>query len=117
MYKRNHNSATITRLSDGASIPADPVNTDYAKFLLDVEADPSCVADADVPPTPRRLVPKSVILSRLTDKQLDAALALLSTRQQERWRVPDKPAVYFDDPEMLAVLGAIGADPKIVMAE
>ena len=49
MYKLNHNSTSITRVQDGASIPADPANTDYAKFLADVEADPTCVADADLP--------------------------------------------------------------------
>lgn len=115
-YKRNHNSPAITRLSDNASIQPDPTGADYAQFLADVEADPSCVADADVPVSPRRLVPKSLILSRLTDAQLDAIMALLSTRQKERWRAPDKPAVYFDDPEMLAVLRAVRADPAVVMA-
>ena len=28
------NSTSITRLSDGASIPADPANTDYAAYLV-----------------------------------------------------------------------------------
>ena len=50
MYKRNHNSESITRISDGASIPTDPANSDYARFLVDVETDPTCVVDAD-PPT------------------------------------------------------------------
>lgn len=52
MYKRNYNSTSITRLADGASIPADPANTDYAKYLADVAADPTCVADADQPLAP-----------------------------------------------------------------
>jgi hypothetical protein len=47
MYKKVRNSNSIQRLSDGASIPDDPANTDYAKYLADVEADPTCVADAD----------------------------------------------------------------------
>jgi hypothetical protein len=64
----------------------------------------------------RRLVPKSVILSRLTDAQLDAALAMLTTRQKERWRAADKPAVYFDDAETVGLINAIGADPAVVMA-
>tara|TARA_R110000868_G_scaffold13553_8_gene63052 strand:- start:629 stop:982 length:354 start_codon:yes stop_codon:yes gene_type:complete len=117
MYKRVYNSDTIIRLSDNASIPADESNSDYVKFLADVAADPDCVTDADVADEPRRLVPKSTILSRLTDQQLDAALRLMSVRQKERWRVPDKPSVYFDDPEIIAVLKAIGADPDMVMAK
>ena len=32
MYKLT-NSSTITRVADGASIPADPANTDYAAYL------------------------------------------------------------------------------------
>ena len=33
MYKLNQNSTSITRMSDHASIPADPRNTDYAAYL------------------------------------------------------------------------------------
>ena len=33
MYKLT-NSPSITRLSDNASIPADPANTDYAAYLV-----------------------------------------------------------------------------------
>lgn len=64
----------------------------------------------------RRFVPKSVIIGRLSDAQLDAALAVLTNRQKERWRAPDHPAVYSDDPEMLAVLAAVGADAAAVLA-
>ena len=63
----------------------------------------------------RRLVPKSLIIARLTDAQLDAALALMTTRQKERWRAPDHPAVYADDPEAVALLTAVGADPALVL--
>jgi hypothetical protein len=64
----------------------------------------------------RRLVRKSVIIGRLTDDQLEAALRLMTVRQKERWRAPDKPSVYADDEETLAVLQAIGADPEVVLA-
>lgn len=64
----------------------------------------------------RRLVPKSLIISRLTDPQLDAALAAMTPRQKERWRAPDKPAIYSDDPEIVGLIEAIGADPAVVMA-
>jgi hypothetical protein len=33
MYKLNQNSTTITRLSDNASIPTDPANSDYREYL------------------------------------------------------------------------------------
>lgn len=65
----------------------------------------------------RRRVRKSVILSRLTDEQVEAAMALLTAKQKERWRAPDQPTVYVDDPETLAVLQAIEADVDAVMAE
>ena len=67
----------------------------------------------EVPPEP---VLKSLIISRLTDWQLDDAVGARSTRQQERWRAPDQPSVYFDDAETIAVLTAIGADPDEVLA-
>jgi hypothetical protein len=52
----------------------------------------------------------------LTDAQRDAALALMTNRQKERWRSPGHPAVYADDPETVSLLQAIGADPELVLA-
>lgn len=66
---------------------------------------------------PRRMVRKSVVLSRLTDQQIEAAIGLLTASQAERWRASDRPAVYFDDPETVAILQAVGADPEVVMRE
>lgn len=66
---------------------------------------------------PRRMVRKSIILSRLTDEQIEAAIAVLSASQAERWRASDRPAVYFDDPETVAIIRAVGADPDIVLRE
>ncbi len=74
---------------------------------------PECLPDDQ---KPKRKVAKSLILSRITDAQLEQAMALMTVRQQERWRAPDQPAVYFDDPETIAVLQAIGADPDEVLA-
>ena len=56
MYKLNRNSASITRLSDGASIPNDPANTDYARYLewvaagnAPTPADPPSAAETNAP--------------------------------------------------------------------
>lgn len=68
------------------------------------------------PPPPRRMIGKSVIISRLTDQQVADAVALLTPKQAERWRAPDKPAVYFDDAETVAILNAVGANVEEVMA-
>lgn len=69
---------------------------------------------SEVPPY--RKIRKSTIISRLTDAQLDAAMELMSRRQKEKWRAPDWPAINVDDPELLAVLAAIGADAETVLA-
>ncbi len=67
-----------------------------------------------VPPYHR--VAKSTIISRLTDDQLTKAISIMTVRQQERWRAPDQPAVNADDPETLAIVQAIGADPAVILA-
>lgn len=73
----------------------------------------------DVPPPPKRQVAKTVIQQRLDDaKLLGAAMTALMARPEAfaRWLNQKFPAVDFDDPEALALLEAIGADPDVVMA-
>lgn len=70
-------------------------------------------------PPPRRLISKSVIIERLhIAGKLVAAQAALNADAyaRERWYAADKPAIYADDAEALALLTAIGADPEIILA-
>jgi hypothetical protein len=70
-------------------------------------------------PRERRLVAKSAIVERLNAAGLlAAAKAVLDADlyARERWYAPDKPAIYADDAEALALLAAIGADPDVILA-
>ena len=51
MYKLNQNSTSITRIAYGASIPADPANTDYAAYLQWL-SEGNTPEPADIPPEP-----------------------------------------------------------------
>lgn len=73
MYKLNQNPNNITRSVDGATVPADPDNSDYAAYLQWV-AEGNTPTPADVPPVPR--------ITRVTMRQARLALlgaGLLST--------------------------------------
>jgi hypothetical protein len=68
---------------------------------------------------PRRMLRKSTVQQRLIDVGLmDAAHAALwaDKAAYARWFVSDHPKVNADDPEALALLEAIGADPDVIMA-
>jgi len=70
-------------------------------------------------PVERRLVAKSVIIARLQAAgKLAAASAAINADLyvRERWYAPDRPAIYADDPEALALLTAIGADRRVILA-
>jgi len=70
-----------------------------------------------VPAPERPAIGKSVIIDRLSEDQIERAIKKLTAKQLEKWRAPDHPVIYCDDPILLETLNAIGADPKIVLAK
>ena len=99
--------------------PADRAtwSIDFRDEATDAErAAAQAAMDAWSEPAERRKVLKSVIIARLTDQQLEAALAAMTTRQKERWRAPAHPSIYADDPEAVELVRAVGADPAAVLA-
>ena len=67
---------SICRIADGASIPPDPANTDYAAYLQWVEAgntpDPAAIPEPPVELTPA----EKLAASGLTVEELKALLGL-----------------------------------------
>lgn len=92
MYKLNNNSTSITRLSDNASIPADPANTDYANYLVWLtldEANRPEAADAIVIAIPTTITMAQAQLELLAAGHLDEVEAAVETMPRESqivWR-------------------------------
>jgi hypothetical protein len=69
----------------------------------------------------RRTVRKSTLIRRTHDAGvLPAIMAILdmpaNVYAKARWWSPDWPEVYHDDPDMVAILAAIGADVEAITA-
>ena len=78
MYKKVFESDSIQRLSDGAFIPADPANRDYAEYLSWVEAG-NTPEEADAPPP----VPYTVLREQAYKAEADPLFF-----QEQRGEVP-----------------------------
>jgi len=78
------------------------------------------VDPASIPP-PRRMVRKSVVETRVNryPGKLAEVMQILTSDWSlfVRWISHDYPEVYFDDPDTLHVLGLVGLDPEVIMAE
>lgn len=120
----------VIRLPGGIDVHCPLVGTEYdglklvERWIQDGE-EASIEFDGDrvivtrkLPQTEPRLVRKSVIIDRLHDAgKLDAAYAVLQAAplyDRQRWESRD--AIYYNDPTMLAVLNAVGADPADILA-
>lgn len=110
--------APIVGVSIGDAADKTTWRIDFLPEATDSEkaASADCMASFDPATAIVRQIRKSTVVARLTDTQLDQALALMNNRQKERWRAPDHPVVDVDDPELLQVLQAVGADPAVVLA-
>jgi hypothetical protein len=73
------------------------------------------------PPVVRALIRKSTIIRRCHEAGvLTAVMAILdapaNAYAKARWWAPDWPEVFADDPEMVAMLTAVGADVAVITA-
>lgn len=102
----------------GAYVDASQADPNRTTMISDEAELIAVLRTANVPPYHR--VAKSTIIYRLTDTQLAAAVEAFNQpenlRLRERWYAPDQPAINADDPESVAFVLTIGADPEVVLA-
>lgn len=114
----------LDRLVPGAEYRGSTTANNRAAYdalvWLDARAKPSwddVVANGEVPER-RRYVPKYTILKRLQADgllaQAFAAFDQLSREKRELWHAAQD--IWSEDPDTLALLRAIGADPDVILA-
>jgi len=67
----------------------------------------------------RRMIAKSIVQARVINAgKMPDAFAMLNANPIyfARWFAPDQPAVYFDDPDAVGLVQALGLDPAVVLA-
>lgn len=104
--------------SDISDLPDDAQKRIAAEWTAEV-IEAYRIATADPEPETRRLVDRRTIIERLDKADLLdlAEAALLSAPAITRWKWNTAgEGVYADDPETLAFLKAIGADPESILA-
>jgi hypothetical protein len=113
MYKLNQNSPSILRLTDGASIPADPANTDYAEYLQWLSAgntpEPADPVILSIPPcTPRQI--RQVLTAVGLRSAVESAVAVGSPDLQDWWEF--STVIERHHPEVIAMGAALGQTPE-----
>lgn len=104
---------------DLSDIPDDVRKQIEAEWTPEVRAAFIAETTKPEPEDGKRLVPKSVIVSRLIEAgKIAAAYQALNSKPEywARWVASDRPAINHDDPDALALLKAIGADPAVILA-
>lgn len=103
----------------GAYVEQLPEGAGFTRILSEAELDDVLAPYGLLGPTARRKIRKSVVQARLIEAgKMNAAYAALTQMPSAfaRWFAPDRPEVYADDPDALALLQAIGADAETIMA-
>ncbi len=103
----------------GAYVDELPAGAGVTRIASESELDEVLAAYGLLGPTARRKVRKSTVQARLIDVgKMDAAYVALTANPTyfARWFAPDHPEVYADDPDTIALLMVIGADPESIMA-
>lgn len=103
----------------GAYVEQLPQGAGCTRILSEAELDDVLAAYGLLGPTARRKIRKSVVQARLIEAgKMDAAYEALTKMPSAfaRWFASDRPEVFADDPDAIALLQAIGADAKTIMA-